>query len=305
MCAISRVVVVLPLVPVTATTGIRGRDRRGPVAGLGRGRDAGRRRSARRPPSTAAAPSSASSTGPSASPSACARSRWRHGKATTISSDVVGRPHADGEPLGARPRPRRAASASTAPHGEPLAVPGARLARSGRAQADAARRAAQPSVRGARKPGHVERELDRGAGEVEVRTVEDAELDEGDAESARRVPWRSSLVARREAGAHAPIAWKPPSTWTISPVVAGKKSRQQRDARPGRSGSGSVRSQPERRAVAPRPPRTARSRGWPWRPGSSAGRPRPGCSGCPSGRGRGPGSGCVDSSAALATPIQS
>ena len=80
MCAIIREVVVLPLVPVTATTGTRG------VIVVGAGPARTRRTRAAASLTTASsrrAPGSASSTSATAAPSACARSRWRHGKATT------------------------------------------------------------------------------------------------------------------------------------------------------------------------------------------------------------------------------
>ena len=66
----------------------------------------------------------------------------------------------------------------------------------------------------------------------------------------------------------APIAWKPPSTWTISPVVAGKKSKQGHTA--ARSARGP--SRPNRAARGrPHRPRAPRSPGSPWRPGVLSG----------------------------------
>src|SRR4029450_2266594 len=72
-------------------------------------------------------------------------------------------------------------------------------------------------LRHRRQPADVEGQLDRGAREVQVRSLEDAQLDQGPA-----LPSPSRAVT--EAPAQAPVAWKPPSTCTISPVVAGNKS---------------------------------------------------------------------------------
>ena len=90
MWATRRVVVVLPLVPVTETTGTEGeRTGEGPPGSSVRIRCAASATTASTdsadPPSS---PSRAASTGPSASPARRPQLRWRHGMATTISSTV-------------------------------------------------------------------------------------------------------------------------------------------------------------------------------------------------------------------------
>src|SRR4029077_9174094 len=87
---------------------------------------------------------------------------------------------------------------------------------------------------GGGRAGDVERELHGCAWEVQVRTFEDPQLDEGG---------HRSTLALRSAGGQAPMAWKPPSTWTISPVVAGKKS-ESRATTPFAVGVWSFSSQP-------------------------------------------------------------
>ena len=220
------------------------------------------------------APGSASSTSATARPSAWARPRCRHGKATTSwCGSLVGRTRTASRAVpdsrGDRPhQPRRPRAARTAA-GSPC--PGA----PGRALRSPIRRGEpqRPSSSGAAaSAADVEGQLDRGAREVEVRALEDPQLDEGG--HAGTLPSTAS--------GQAPMAWKPPSTCTISPVVAGKKSRQQRARRPGRSARGRSRPSPAARGRSTST-RGPRSPGSPWRPGSSAGRRRPGCSGCPRG----------------------
>ena len=75
MCATIREVVVLPLVPVTATTGTRGRS----VVGPGPGSEARTDSAAWLTSSSRSGLSSASSTSATARPSAWARVRLRHG----------------------------------------------------------------------------------------------------------------------------------------------------------------------------------------------------------------------------------
>ena len=80
MCAIIRDVVVLPFVPVTATTGTRGVI----VVGAAPGSDAATRAAASPTMASTSPPGTASSTSATAVPITCARLRCRHGKATTI-----------------------------------------------------------------------------------------------------------------------------------------------------------------------------------------------------------------------------
>jgi hypothetical protein len=80
MCAIIRDVVVLPLVPVTATTGILGVM----VCGAAPGSAAATRAAAAPTTASTSPPGTASSTSATAVPITCARVRCRHGKATTI-----------------------------------------------------------------------------------------------------------------------------------------------------------------------------------------------------------------------------
>ena len=75
MCATIREVVVLPLVPVIATTGTFGFS----VVGPGPGSDSRTFRAASSTRPSRSAVGSASSTSATARPSACARSRLRHG----------------------------------------------------------------------------------------------------------------------------------------------------------------------------------------------------------------------------------
>ena len=178
-----------------------------------------------------------------ARPIAWARSRCRHGKATTSwCGSLVGRTR-----TASRAVPASAAIARTS-------RATARIANRCRNPESGApgRASAQPDPAG--EPGRRLRptptpaalmssvSLIGGAREVEVRALQDPELDEGRSR-------RATLPTVD--GAQAPIAWKPPSTCTISPVVAGKKSREQRARRPRPVGSWSDSSQPERGAVLP------------------------------------------------------
>ena len=79
MCATIRDVVVLPLVPVTATTGIFGVI----VVGSGPGSAPATRSAAALTAASMSAPGTASSTSPTARPISSARVRCFHGKATT------------------------------------------------------------------------------------------------------------------------------------------------------------------------------------------------------------------------------
>ena len=177
MWAIIRLVVVLPLVPVTATTGTRGRDR-------GRaGRPGRRRRPARAAALTAVLDvgrsGSASSTSATARPISWARSRCRHGKATTSwCGSLVGRTRTASRAVPDSARDRAHQPGHRAQR-EPLPEAGVGRPRPRVAQPDPAREAARRSRRRGRQPADVEGQLDRRAREVEVRALEDPELDQG------------------------------------------------------------------------------------------------------------------------------
>ena len=178
---------------------------------------------------------------------------------------------------------------------EPLPEARSRLPRAARCAARSGARTAPRSRRRRRQAADVEGQLDRRAGEVEVRSFEDPELDERRhaADTYRR---RLSVRPHRVEAAV-----------DVHDLAGGRREEVATAARTTACAVGSVVGlvPAQRRAVASTSPRAPRSRGSPWRPASSAGRRRPGCSGCPRARGRGRGSGSVDSSAALATPIQS
>jgi len=72
---------------------------------------------------------------------------------------------------------------------------------------------------------------------------------------------------------HAPMAWTPPSTWTISPVVAGNQS-DNRATQARATGSASLTSHRAGRA-RPRWLRSRRNSGWIWPPSSAPVRPPP------------------------------
>ena len=166
----------MPLVPVTATTGTRGVIVRGVVAGAGGG-DPLRGRA--RPRHRRRRPGRASRTSATAWPITCARSRCTHGNATTIRcGSLVGRtrtasrdvPDSEATARTSRAtartanRCRKPDSARTGPRvleADPRREPGRRL------------------VGGRGQRADVEGQLDRRSGEVEVRSFEDPELDEG------------------------------------------------------------------------------------------------------------------------------
>ena len=87
----------------------------------------------------------------------------------------------------------------------------------------------------------------------------------------------------------APTAWKPPSTWSISPVVAGNQVGEQRDARLG-DGLGVLDVPAERRALGPHLLELLEAGDALRRDACGSGRRPPGSRGCPSARGRGRGS---------------
>ena len=250
MWAIIREVVVLPLVPVTATTGTRrragswGRPARTSRHGLPRSlRRAPRRRGRQR----------VERVGTARRAPAPGR-RLRHGRRPR-SVHV----HWSGAPgpraSGARPPPRsrrtsrrpRPANRCRKPRRIPpgglgAARPAARRRGRSSALARSSRRgSASPRPAGSRGWGL------RGPG-------------------ARRGGRRSPRGHQRHRDASGPIAWKPPSTWTISPVVAGKKSLSSA-RRPARSASGPSRPSPAARGRSTST-RGPRSPGSPWRPAS-------------------------------------
>ena len=174
MWAIIRLVVVLPLVPVTATTGTRGVIVRGRRARLGGGHPRGGRADSvvESPPGTA------SSTSATARPISWARSRRRHGKATTIwCGSLVGRTR-----TASRAVPHSWATARTSradgPGREPLPEPGLRRPRPRVRQPDPAGEPDRRSSVAAASALMSSGQLDRGAREVEVRALQDPELDQ-------------------------------------------------------------------------------------------------------------------------------
>ena len=196
-------------------------------------------------------------------PSACARGR---GCAT-------GRPPRAGAGRWSAAPARRAASVpasaaiartsrSTARAANRCRKPRAGRTRPRVAQPDPAREAQRGRRSGASiSVGEVEGQLDRGAREVEVRALRGP--------AARRVEVTARTLPNASR-AQAPMAWKPPSTCTISPVVAGKKSDSSaHDGLRGRARGPSRPSPAARgRSTSTRAPR---SPGSPWRPGSCSG----------------------------------
>ena len=171
-------VVVLPLVPVTATTGTCGvivRRRGSPGSAA---RDLARRPRSR-PPRRRPSGSASSTVGDGPAHHLGAARGARHGKATTIwCGSLVGRTRTASRAVpdsrGDRPHqpPDRAQR-------EPLPEARVRRARAGRsaARSGAANRSAVSSD-ASRQRADVEGQLDRGAREVEVRALEDPQLDE-------------------------------------------------------------------------------------------------------------------------------
>ena len=85
------------------------------------------------------------------------------------------------------------------------------------------------------------------------------------------------------------MAWKPPSTWTISPLIPRAKSESRKQI-VSATGPGSSTSQPERRLDPPQRRPAARSRGSRAPPPYRAARPRPGSPGSRGARDPAPGS---------------
>ncbi len=177
MCAIIREVVVLPLVPVTATTGIRGVIVRGPAPGLGGG-DRGSAASL-----TAASMSALEQRVEDVADGAAHRLgplavAPREGDDELVR--VAGGAHAHGEPRGAGLGRDRAHQPGHRARREPLPEAGLGRPGAGVAQPDPRWRSRCAVVVGRRRqPADVERQLDRRAREVEVGSLEDPELDEG------------------------------------------------------------------------------------------------------------------------------
>ncbi len=144
MWAIIREVVVLPLVPVTATTGTRGVI----VVGAAPGSAAATRAAASLTTVSTSPPGTASSTSATAVAITCARVRCRHGKATTIWCwSLVGRTRTASrvapDSFGDRPdQPAHRAQR------EPLPEPGVGLPGTGVAQPDPLREPPARSPRG-------------------------------------------------------------------------------------------------------------------------------------------------------------
>ena len=142
MCAMRRVVVVLPLVPVTEATGTRRLD----DVGGGRPGEARMTRGGRLDDLAASprASSSPASMAPICSPATWPRVRRTQGKAMTTSVDGLAGPHAHAEPpdpdLGADPPGHGADDA----HDEPLAQGACPAARAGAAASRAGARAPRP-----------------------------------------------------------------------------------------------------------------------------------------------------------------
>ena len=101
--------------------------------------------------------------------------------------------------------------------------------------------------------------------------------------------WRAArrgIIALGAAGSSgAPIAWKPPSTCTISPVIPRARSDSRKQTASA-TGAGSLVSHPSG-ACAPQRPASLSKPGMPPAAGVSSGRPRRGSRACPKRRGRG------------------
>ena len=175
MWAIIRLVVVLPLVPVTATTGIRGVMVVGPspVRRVGdplggpadRLVDVGGRQLVEHRGHRAAHLLGSLAVPPGVGDDELVR--------------VVGRPHAYREPAGARLVRHRPDQPRHRAGREPLPEPAPRLPRPRAPQPDPGREPGRLLGRHLRQPGDVQGQLDRRAGEVEVGPFEDPELDQG------------------------------------------------------------------------------------------------------------------------------
>ena len=175
MCAIIRDVVVLPLVPVTATTGIFGVI----VCGAAPGSAAATR--------AAAAPTTVSTSPAGDGVEHLRDRRTHHLRPRAVPPRerhddlvlVAGGPHAYGEPGRARLGRDRPDQPAHRAQREPLPEPGVGLPGAGVAEPDPLREPLRGLLRHGGQPADVEGQLDRGAREVEVRALEDPQLDQG------------------------------------------------------------------------------------------------------------------------------
>ena len=249
MWASSRVVVVLPLVPVTDATGMRGVTSRGPspsgaaaatpaAAVAPRHPRRGGRRAGRRAPARSPRPA------PRRGRGAARRRRTRRRRSRSRPGCAR---RAGGCPTSAA-RARATRSTSRSSTCWRCSDPGHRA---GRGAGPASPTRAQRLVRSVEVAGQRQGHLDGRAREVQVRALEDAHLAGGDAGSGLRRGGVRGLAAHPgslvggggDARAQTPIAWKPPSTCTISPVVAGNQS-ESRATQAFAAGSASLTSQP-------------------------------------------------------------
>ena len=216
MCASSRVVVVLPLVPVTEATGMRGVTRRGPspsgdAAATVAARSATASGKGRPGEEVARAPARWLRPGPPR------RARWRQTKAqTTTSVSLAARVRTP-----SRRVPTSVASAratrSTSAQQHLLALLGPRCAGLATAQPCRGRDRAQGVDGGVEVAGQRERHLDGRAGEVEVRPLEDAHLAGDDAgpglAGVRGLAAHPGSLVGDAAGAGAPRRRTPRHPW--------------------------------------------------------------------------------------------
>ena len=175
MCAIIREVVVLPLVPVTATTGTFGTDRGGPGAALGRGHVAG------------GLLDECADVG-GAEPvdhrgDRLAESAGAVAVTPGVGDDdafvLRGRPDAYAEPGGAGLGGDPADEPGHQAGQRPLAEAAHRRVGTHRPDAETFREPAYLGFGGLRQSRHVEGELDGGSREVQVGPLEDPQLDQG------------------------------------------------------------------------------------------------------------------------------
>ena len=94
---------------------------------------------------------------------------------------------------------------------------------------------------------------------------------EEDARSCRAPPRAAARPCPPCPASGAPIAWKPPSTWRISPVITRARSESRKQTAPATGPASSV-DQPQRRLLLPQRRRAARSRGCRARRSCRAGR---------------------------------
>ena len=149
-----------------------------------------------------------------------------------------------------------AARASTRPawparnHGSSSASAGQPPTRSGKSTSTSSARASATWVAAHRwtPPVWCTRSRSRHSGHVGHRGVGGGGGD-GVGHEPALAPQRVDVVGDLH-GLHVPVAWKPPSTWIISPVVLGNRS-DSRATQARATGSGSLTSQPERRSAVP------------------------------------------------------